>query len=590
MLIRNRNHLLASGCLAACLAVPACFAKPAASETRADRGAPMPATAGSLLGVTRDSAGEPLGAVAIVVTGPDDGTYRVVTSDRDGAFTVRNLAPGRYQLKARRDGFANPPDTPVVLAANQQATITLTLTASNAAPVAPQRGFIRRFLRAYTDDWRGTSFGGPEPEYRGYPAPESNPPYPFSTWPMGGTPAIGYPGATAYPLTNALQTGRHGDWWKKANIQIYGWLDVGANLSTSHDGPYANAPAAYAQVANRVTLDQATLYIERVPDTVQKDHIDWGFRLTNLYGFDYRFTTASGYFSQQLLNNPKPNGTIGNKMGYDPVMAYIDLYIPQVADGMDIRVGRYISLPDIEAQLAPNNYTYTHSLAYTYDCYTQTGINATIKLNNHWTVQGGMSGGCEAAPWSPYAKLTANFCVAYTWAAGGDEVYACANSLNDGRYSYNNLSAYYATWYHKLNTKWHMAWETWYQYESHTPNVSNSAAASLLISNANGAYCNSPSEVTCFAPEWATVHYLNRQFGKSNFLSFRNEYFDDVKGQRTGYRTRYSEHGVSWNHWIGSTVLIRPELRFEHAYNAPAYDSGLKKSQLMLAGDLIWFY
>jgi hypothetical protein len=28
---------------------------------------------------------------------------------------------------------------------------------------------------------------------------------------------------------------------------------------------------------------------------------------------------------------------------------------------MDIRVGRYISLPDIEAQLAPNNYTYSHS-------------------------------------------------------------------------------------------------------------------------------------------------------------------------------------------------------------------------------------
>ena len=34
---------------------------------------------------------------------------------------------------------------------------------------------------------------------------------------------------------------------------------------------------------------------------------------------------------------------------------------------MDIRVGRYISLPDIEAQLAPNNYTYSHSLLYTFD-------------------------------------------------------------------------------------------------------------------------------------------------------------------------------------------------------------------------------
>ena len=43
---------------------------------------------------------------------------------------------------------------------------------------------------------------------------------------MGGTPWIGYPNATQYPLTTALQTGPHGEWWKKANIQIYGWADL----------------------------------------------------------------------------------------------------------------------------------------------------------------------------------------------------------------------------------------------------------------------------------------------------------------------------------------------------------------------------
>jgi hypothetical protein len=79
------------------------------------------------------------------------------------------------------------------------------------------------------------------------------------------------------------------------------------------------------------------------------------------------------------------------------VMFYLDFYFPHVADGMILRLGRYISLPDIEAQLAPNNYTYTHSLTYTYDCYTQTGANATIKLSDHWTVQLGLSPGCETA-------------------------------------------------------------------------------------------------------------------------------------------------------------------------------------------------
>ena len=228
--------------------------------------------------------------------------------------------------------------------------------------------------------------------------------------------------------TTALQTGPHGDWWKKANIQIYGWVDIGMNLSTSSARPYGNLPAAYAEIPNTFQLDQATLYIERTPDTVQTDHFDWGFRLTNLYGLDYRFTTAEGYFSQQLLNNPQKNGSLGEKLGYDPVMAYVDLYFPKLGQGTDVRIGRYISLPDIEAQLAPNNYTYTHSLTYTYDCYTQTGINMTTKWSDHWTTQVGVSGGCEAAPWAPDAKLTGNACVGYTWAQGGDNIYICANS------------------------------------------------------------------------------------------------------------------------------------------------------------------
>jgi hypothetical protein len=47
-------------------------------------------------------------------------------------------------------------------------------------------------------------------------------------------------------------------------------------------------------------------------------------------------------------------------------MVSVDLYFP-VMLGLDIRLGRFISIPDIEAQLAPNNYTNVHSLTYTFD-------------------------------------------------------------------------------------------------------------------------------------------------------------------------------------------------------------------------------
>jgi len=58
----------------------------------------------------------------------------------------------------------------------------------------------------------------------------------------------------------------------------------------------------------------------------------------------------------------------------------------------------------------------------------------------------------------------------------------------------------------------------------------------------------------------------------------------------TGYKTRYSEHMVGWGRWIGSTILMRPEISYLRAYDRPAFDSGTKQNQMMIAGDLIWFY
>ena len=56
----------------------------------------------------------------------------------------------------------------------------------------------------------------------------------------------------------------------KSYIQVYGWVDPGGNLSTNTRTSGGNAPAAYSYNPNTVQLDQAVVYIERLPDTVQK--------------------------------------------------------------------------------------------------------------------------------------------------------------------------------------------------------------------------------------------------------------------------------------------------------------------------------
>jgi Putative beta-barrel porin-2, OmpL-like. bbp2 len=359
-------------------------------------------------------------------------------------------------------------------------------------------------------------------------------------------------------------------------VQIYGWINPGFNFSTSSR---SNLPLGYNFYPNGIELDQFVTYIERVPDTVQTERVDWGFRIGNMYGIDYHFTTAKGWFSQQLLSQ-------GRQYGDDPLMVYFDLYFPKIADGMNLRIGRFISVPDIEAQLAVNNYTYTHSLLFSYDPFTQTGIIATVKLNSSWLFNLGISAGNDIAPWAEGAKPSLTACVSYTFNAGNDMVYPCASGINSGRYAYNNVQLFVTTWYHKFNPSWHMATEAYYEYERDVPSINGPIKPEP---NTNGAYC-SLGQIVCFAPEWAIVNYLQKEFSPHNYISIRNEVFDDSKGQRTGYKTTYSEDSFAFGHWIGSTVVLRPEIRFEHAYDMPAYNLGTKQSQLTFSMDVIFRY
>lgn len=160
-----------------------------------------------------------------------------------------------------------------------------------------------------------------------------------------------------------LQKSLIGNHWDKERIRVYGWADMAYTESSSNHNDFPNT---YAVMPNRPVLDQFILRVERTPDTVQTDHNDWGFRVTNLYGTDYRFTAGDGYFFDQLQ---KRNALYG----WDPVEMYVHEYFPKIGrKGALPQVGRYISPCDIEAQLSPENYLYSHSLMYSVDPYTYT--------------------------------------------------------------------------------------------------------------------------------------------------------------------------------------------------------------------------
>ena len=460
----------------------------------------------------------------------------------------------------------------------------------------------------------------------GWPStPQTTPPMPFTEWPYGGTTSLGVsqPNAVDSPLMTAIANTPAGNWMSDNHLQLYGWINGGFNVSSNSVHPGGNAPVAYAYTPNTAQLDQAVLYLERVPDTVQTDHIDWGFRLSAIYGVDYRYTQSySPITTDQYLKK-------NNVYGYDFPMIYGELYIPQVAEGLMIRVGRYISVPDIEAQLAPNNYMYTHSLTYAVDNYTNEGIQTTLALTKNLMVQLGVNIGTEA--WignvgkrvnNPYpnplypgttflkdpgAQPSFTACIRYTWNDGKDAIYPCMDAINNGVWGYNNLQWYGTTYYHKFNDKWHVSFEAYELHEDGVPNLNN---PTVMAAYANGgtpfspqytpfnapglANCHNAQALKCTASAIGVVAYINYQLSPLDNFSIRPEFYDDKQGQRTGTKATYYEISLGWQHWLSPQIELRPEVGYYRSMDAKAFNGNAnagiapnKNYTMILAADAI---
>lgn len=119
------------------------------------------------------------------------------------------------------------------------------------------------------------------------------------------------------------------------------------------------------------------------------------------------------------------------------------------------------------------------------------------------------------------AKPSGILCLNYSTSSNSDNLYVCANGINDAKYAYNNLQGYHLTWYQKFDAKWHMGTETWCMYENNVPNVAANVANPVKTElDANGAFC-AVGRLRCTAPEYAIVNYLNRDVTSKFMIRFR---------------------------------------------------------------------
>ena len=207
--------------------------------------------------------------------------------------------------------------------------ISLSPVSGAGGPDKPSdQWFVGRLFNAYVDEFKGTTPVGKELPRRALASPWEAPPFPMSEY--QGNPLIGVPISTKeYPLMRALYGGPLGEMLKESRIRTYGWVNGSYNWSTNKN---SNMPTSYWIAPDSVMLNQALFRVEREVDTVQTDHIDFGFRATVMYGYDYRYMTAGGWFDSQLHKR-------NQRYGIDPTELYADMYIPLIGQGPLSRPG-----------------------------------------------------------------------------------------------------------------------------------------------------------------------------------------------------------------------------------------------------------
>jgi len=363
---------------------------------------------------------------------------------------------------------------------------------------------------------------------------------------------------------------------QKNNVKIYGWVAPSYNISSSKN---SNIPLAFDIVPNTLVLDQFVLSVERIPNTVQTENIDFGFNLTNILGIDYRYTIAQGVFSGQLYKN-------NNLYGDDPVEFLGQFYFPKVAKGMLVTVGRYLSPIGIESIFAPSSNFLTHSLSMTYNAYTMTGINSVVQLNKQLNILLGLHSGVDMTPWSAGAHPSLQFLMRWVSDNNNESLYGGIVSLNNGQFSGNhdNLQQLSLNWTHSTNERFKNSSEIDYLYQFNAAK-GGSCNFGKIQSFGGGGGCG--SIIPGLSNAIGFVNISSLQLFEKDLLSFRFDFFNDPQGQRTGYPTPYTDFSLGLSHALNSYIKIRPELRYEKAYKASPYNNGTKSEQTTFNIDTI---
>ena len=342
-----------------------------------------------------------------------------------------------------------------------------------------------------------------------------------------------------------------------------------------------NLLRAYDVLSNEISLNQASVILERAPDVAAGRR--WGARL------DLQFGQATDTLQGNPSNEPRPDI-------YRNLFQVYGTYIAPIGKGVNIDFGKWGSALGIEGNYTKDQMNYSRAYWFDFLPFYHMGARVNIPLNNrfsvnYWIVNAtnhveATNGskdqlfGFTAAP-TKNLTWTMNYYLgqenpdrANAAACGPVPVQPglCFTAISPAPNGRTHIFDSYATW--KATSKLTLALEGDYVIQR-------------LWQDAAPGHSSAPSHVDGGAA------YLQYQLTPRVALSTRAEYMSDRQGLFSGISQALKENTVTFDYKVSDGLLMRYEWRRDFS-NQPSFLSDLQgvlsKDQNTATLGFVWWW
>ena len=321
--------------------------------------------------------------------------------------------------------------------------------------------------------------------------------------------------------------------------------------------------------SDKVILDQADFSIERDVnwDKAKKGQIDFGGKVEFIYGGDAGLTHSDGLLDHGYKSPHDPDNQP------DVVQAYVDVLLP-VGSGLDIRMGKFVTLLGYETINPTTNPLFSHSFEFGFGIpFTQTGVLGIYNINDKLQVTAGITDG-----WNQSINDSHNGAIDFL----GQVKYTMDPTLStlvnvsvgpertDDAHDYRFLIENNTT-YSPANSAWTFGLDPFFAADAHGAN------------NGDTGYW------------YGVVGYVGYKINDYFTVNGRLEWYRDDGGETLGGSGTASYYegtlGVTVKPFphdaIGQNLEIRPEIRYDVS-NKRFFDNGNERDQTTFGVDAIF--